>query len=68
MVSDINIRRRAAYTDRARAEEATLEDMAFTSACELISRTEPGEMYQAYPGGNWVRRTGSPPQRHPSCS
>ena len=66
VVSDINIQRRAVYTDRARAENATLEEMAFSSGCELISRTQPGEMYQT-PSGNWQQRTSSPPQRHPSC-
>jgi len=66
VVDDINIRRRAVYTQRARAEEATLEEYAFTAGCMAISRTTPGEMYQA-PSGSWVRRGDGPAQRDPRC-
>ncbi len=66
MVDDINIRRRAVYTQRAQAEGATLESYSLAAGCEAIARTEPGEMYQA-PDGSWQRRTSAPPIRDPRC-
>ncbi len=66
MVDDINIRRRAVYAERAQAEGATLEEYALTAGCLAISRTTPGEMYQA-PDGSWQVRTSAPPQRDPRC-
>ncbi len=66
LVDDINIRRRAVYAERAQAEGATLAEYSFTAGCLAISRTEPGEMYQA-PDGSWQRRTSAPPVRHSSC-
>ena len=66
MVDDINIRRRAVYAERAQANNATLEEYAFTSGCLAISATTPGEYYQA-PDGSWQRRTSAPPQRDPRC-
>jgi len=67
MVDDINIRRRAVYTQRAQAEGATLVEYAFTSGCLAISRTRPGEMYVAYSTGEWTRRTNAAPDRDPRC-
>ena len=55
MVDDINIRRRAVYAEQAQANNATLEEYAFTSGCLAISRTTPGEMYQV-PDGSWQQR------------
>jgi len=66
IVDDINIRRRAVYTQRAQAESATLEEYAFTAGCMAIARTTPGEMYQA-PSGSWVQRGDGPAQRDPRC-
>lgn len=66
MVDDLNIRRRAVYAEQAQANNATLEEYAFTAGCLAISRTTPGEMYQA-PDGTWHQRTSSPPQRDPRC-
>ncbi|WP_340587991.1 YdbL family protein [Erythrobacter alti] len=66
VVDDINIRRRAVYAERAQAENATLEEYAFTAGCLAISRTTAGEMYQA-PGGSWVQRGSGPAQRDPRC-
>jgi uncharacterized protein YdbL (DUF1318 family) len=67
LVEDINIKRRAAYAEKAKAANATLKDYAFTSGCLLIARTKPGEMYQGPDGSSWLKRDGGPPQRHPSC-
>lgn len=66
MVSDINIRRRANYAERAQAQRATLQEYAFTQGCILISRTEPGEKYQA-PDGTWQTRGAGAPQRDSRC-
>ena len=66
MVDDINIRRRAVYAERAQAENATLEEYAFTAGCLAIARTTPGEMYQA-PDGTWQQRGQGAPLRDPRC-
>jgi uncharacterized protein YdbL (DUF1318 family) len=67
LVDDINIKRRAAYAEKAQAASATLKDYAFTSGCLLIARTKPGEMYQGPDGSSWLKRGAGAPQRHPSC-
>lgn len=66
MVSDINIRRRQEYSERAQAAGATLEEFAFTAGCIAIARTAPGEKYQA-PSGQWKTRTSALPERDPRC-
>ena len=66
MVDDINIKRRASYTERARLKNATVEEFAFTQGCVQIANTAPGEKYEA-PGGNWQTRTSAPPQRDSRC-
>ncbi|HLV07452.1 MAG TPA: YdbL family protein [Croceibacterium sp.] len=66
MVSDLNIKRRANYAERAQAQRATLQEYAFTQGCILIARTQPGEKYQA-PDGSWQTRGSGPPQRDPRC-
>lgn len=66
LVDDINIKRRAVYSERAQASNATLEEYAFTSGCLAIARTTPGEMYQA-PDGTWKQRTSAAPERDPRC-
>lgn len=66
LVDDINIKRRAVYAERAQAANATLEEYAITAGCIAISRTVPGEKYQA-PNGSWQTRTSAPPQRDARC-
>jgi uncharacterized protein len=66
LVDDINIKRRAVYSQKAQAQRVTVEEYAFTSGCLLIAQTSPGEKYQA-PGGGWQTRTAAPPQRDPRC-
>lgn len=66
LVADINIKRKANYVDRAKAQNVTVEEYARAQGCILILRTEPGEKYQA-PDGSWKTRTSAPPERHPSC-
>lgn len=66
VIEDINIRRRAVYAEKAKAANATIEEYALTSGCQLIARTTPGEKYQA-PGGAWMTRTSAAPTRDTRC-
>lgn len=66
IVDDLNIKRKAVYAQKAKAQRATVEEYAFTSGCLLISQTRPGEKYQA-PGGGWQTRGSGAPQRDPRC-
>lgn len=66
IVADINIRRRAVYTQRAQAEKATINEYAIAAGCKLILRTKPGEKYQA-PDGSWQTRTSDRPVLLPQC-
>lgn len=66
MVDDTNIKRKAVYAEKAKAEHATVEEYAFTSGCLLIAKTQPGMKYQT-PGGAWKTRTSSPPERDARC-
>lgn len=66
MVDDLNIKRRALYTERAQAANATVEQYAFTSGCRLIAQTVPGEKYETAPGV-WETRSAAAPNRDPRC-
>ncbi|EDL50542.1 hypothetical protein ED21_28763 [Erythrobacter sp. SD-21] len=66
LVNDINIKRRAVYSQRAQATNATLEEYALTAGCQAILATTPGERYQA-PDGSWQTRTNAPPKRDSRC-
>ena len=66
LVSNINIQRKSAYTQKAASTGATVEQMAFTSGCNLIAQTDPGEKYKA-PDGTWKTRGGGAPERDSRC-
>lgn len=67
LVEDLNIKRKAKYTEEALANGATVEEMAFRTGCRLIKeRTVPGEKYQA-PDGSWKTRDASPPLLDVRC-
>ena len=66
LVSNINIQRKAAYTAKAQASGATVEQLSFTSGCNLIEKTSPGEKYRT-PGGEWKTRGASAPERDSRC-
>jgi uncharacterized protein YdbL (DUF1318 family) len=66
MAEDINIKRKAVYADKAAANNATVEEYAFTAACLAISRTVAGEKYQA-PDGSWQTRGAGAPLRDNRC-
>jgi uncharacterized protein len=67
LVSSINIQRKAAYTQRAAASGATVEQLAFTSGCNLIAQTAAGEKYRT-PDGVWKTRTAAAPERDGRCA
>ncbi|WP_374296355.1 YdbL family protein [Sphingomonas sp.] len=66
LVNNINIQRKAAYTQKAQGSGATVEQMAFTSGCNLIAQTSAGEKYKG-PDGVWKTRTGAAPERDSRC-
>ena len=66
LVEDLNIKRRALYSEKAQAAGATVEEYAFTTGCRLIAQTSPGEKYEG-PAGGWLTRTSAPPQRDSRC-
>ncbi|MEL6874912.1 MAG: YdbL family protein [Pseudomonadota bacterium] len=66
LVEDLNIKRKAAYTRKAQETNSTVEQFAFTSGCNLIMRTVPGEKYQT-PTGSWNTRDTGNPVRDARC-
>ncbi|KKI19141.1 MULTISPECIES: YdbL family protein [Sphingomonas] len=66
LVNAINIQRKAAYTQKAQASGATVEQLAFTSGCNLIQQTQAGEKYRT-PDGVWQTRGAGAPTRDPRC-
>ena len=62
----INVQRRAYYTDLASRRGATIEEVAAATACQLFAtRVGPGQYYRL-PDGVWRRRNGSEPVPRPS--
>lgn len=66
LVNNINIQRKAKYTQQSAAAGATVEQFALTSGCNLILKTVPGEKYKA-PDGTWKTRTTAAPERDSRC-
>jgi uncharacterized protein len=67
LVDDINIKRKAKYTEEALANGATVEEMAFRTGCRLIAeKTVAGEKYQA-PDRTWKTRDASAPVLDTRC-
>lgn len=66
LVSSINIQRKSAYTQKAQASGATVEQLAFTSGCNLIAQTATGEKYKT-PDGTWATRGAGAPTRDSRC-
>jgi uncharacterized protein len=67
LVDDINIKRKAVYTEQARANGTTVEAFAMSSGCNLITaKTAVGEMYRA-PDGTWKTRDAGKPVLDPRC-
>ncbi|MFM2410426.1 MAG: hypothetical protein RL481_1254 [Pseudomonadota bacterium] len=67
LVDDINIKRKAVYTEQARANGATVEAFAMSAGCRLIAeKTAVGEKYRA-PDGTWKTRDANRPDLDPRC-
>jgi uncharacterized protein YdbL (DUF1318 family) len=66
MVSDLNIRRRENYAQKAQEQGVTLQEYAITQGCILIARTQAGEKYQD-PSGTWQTRGAGAPVRDARC-
>jgi uncharacterized protein len=67
LVEDINIKRKAAYTQEALANGVTVEEFAFRNGCRLISeKTVAGEKYMA-PDKTWKTRDASAAVLDPRC-
>lgn len=66
LVNKLNILRKKLYTEKSAANGVTIEQMAFTTGCNLILKTVPGEKYQD-PAGHWLTRTAAAPTRDPRC-
>src|SRR3954452_22306893 len=59
-VDAVNIKRRAYYTDLAGKRGAKIEEVAATTACELLrSKVGPGQYYRL-PDGVWRQRDSAP--------
>ncbi|HEX8484627.1 YdbL family protein [Sphingomonas sp.] len=67
LVGNINIQRKSAYTQKAAASGATVEQLAFTSGCNLIAQASAGEKYKS-PDGVWKTRTAAAPERDARCA
>jgi uncharacterized protein len=67
LVDDINIKRKAVYTEQALANGSTVEEFAFRNGCRLVKeKTVAGEKYMA-PDRTWKTRDASPPLMDVRC-
>jgi uncharacterized protein len=65
-VDQVNIQRRAHYTQLASRRNATIEEVAASTACEIFAtRVGPGQYYRL-PDGVWRQRNGNEPVPRPS--
>jgi uncharacterized protein len=67
LVDDINIKRKAVYTEQAQTNSVTVEEFAFRNGCRLIAeKTVAGEKYMA-PDKTWKTRDANAPVLDPRC-
>ncbi len=65
-VDNINIKRRAYYTELAAKRGAKIEEVAAAAACEIFaSRVQPGQYYRLADGA-WRQREGGAPIPRPA--
>jgi uncharacterized protein YdbL (DUF1318 family) len=60
-VNDVNIQRRAAYTQLAAQRGATIEEVAAATACQIFRSRIQANQYYRLPDGVWRRRNGNEP-------
>lgn len=65
-VDQINIKRRALYTQKAGERGVAIEAIAVATACQALKRVGIGQAYNL--GSGWaVRGAGDPPPQMPNC-
>jgi uncharacterized protein YdbL (DUF1318 family) len=66
-VEDVNIKRRAVYTDLAAKRGVKIEEAAAATACEIFAtRVQPGQYYRLS-DGVWRKRDNTPVPRPSYC-
>lgn len=66
-IDQINIKRRALYTQKAAERGVSVEEIAAATGCQTLKRVAPGHAY-SLDGTNWrVRAAGEPPPRGLNC-
>lgn len=66
-VEQINIKRRAVYTQRAAERGVAIEVIAAATGCQTLKRVAPGQAY-SLDGASWhVRGAGDPAPLPPNC-
>ncbi|MEM1134066.1 MAG: YdbL family protein [Pseudomonadota bacterium] len=66
VVDSVNIKRKAKYTELASQKGVTVQEVALSTGCNLITKLQPGQKYMT-PSGQWKSRDGSPPERDARC-
>ena len=66
LVNDVNIQRKAVYTQQSAASGATIEAFALAAGCNLIKNTPADSKYMA-PDGRWLTRGADAPVRDARC-
>ena len=68
-VDAVNIKRRAFYTDLAAKRGAKIEEVAATTACQILATKVQGGQYYRLTDGVWRQRDGATPVPLPTyCS
>jgi uncharacterized protein YdbL (DUF1318 family) len=66
-VNQVNIQRRAVYTQRAQARSVSVEEVAYAVACDVFERRiAVGERYRNE-AGQWRQRTSAPAENGSRC-
>jgi uncharacterized protein YdbL (DUF1318 family) len=65
-MEQVNIQRRAAYTQLATQRGATIEEVAAATACQLFAGRVGAGQYYRLPDGVWRQRNGNEPVPRPS--
>lgn len=66
-VEQMNIKRRALYTEKAAARGVSVEEIAAATGCQTLRRVATGHAY-TLDGSSWrVRGPGDPPPSPPNC-
>jgi len=65
-MEQVNIQRRAAYTQLAANRGATIEEVAAATACQIFASRLGAGQYYRLPDGVWRQRNGNEPVPRPS--